>query len=94
MVIPKIDEELAKSCADLLKGKILVHCSGVLSAKEGFKKCSLLTDTVSLHPMLALNSKRTSTQTVQNCFFTLEGSEKGVETLGKILKKMGLSHTV
>lgn len=57
-VISFVDEELYLLGKEALKDKLLVHCSGVLSAISAFKKSSELTDTVSLHPMLAFNSKR------------------------------------
>lgn len=59
-VISFVDEELYLLGKEALKDKLLVHCSGVLSAISAFKKSSELTDTVSLHPMLAFNSKETS----------------------------------
>lgn len=56
-VISFVDEELYLLGKEALKDKLLVNCSGVLSAISAFKKSSELTDTVSLHPMLAFNSK-------------------------------------
>lgn len=93
-VISTVDNELFSLGKDKLKNKILVHCSGVLSSFEGFKKCSTLTDTVSLHPMLAFSSKNTSSQSIQNAFFTLEGSDKGVKSLKSILLKLNLKHAI
>lgn len=93
-VISIVDEELSLLGKEALKDKLLVHCSGVLSATSGFKKCSLLTDTVSLHPMLAFNSKETSHDSIQKAFFTLEGSNTGIHKLKIILNETGLQYTV
>lgn len=93
-VIAQVDRELFLSAGIKLKGKILVHCSGVLTAKEGFIKCSSVTDTVSLHPMLAFCSKLTSLKSIENAFFTLEGSDNGVKKLESILQKLNLAHAV
>lgn len=92
--ISVIDEKLSQLGPIALKDKVLVHCSGVLSAEAGFKKCSKLTDTVSLHPMLAFNSKETPLDSIQKAFFTLEGSDAGVEKLKELLGKTKLAHTV
>lgn len=92
--ISVIDEKLSLLGEKALKDKVLVHCSGVLSAQAGFKKCSKLTDTVSLHPMLAFNSKETHLDSIQKAFFTLEGSDVGVEKLKELLSKTKLTHTV
>lgn len=67
-VISFVDEELYLLGKEALKDKLLVHCSGVLSAISAFKKSSELTDTVSLHPMLAFNSKETSIDSIQKAF--------------------------
>ena len=93
-VISDIDDKLSKLGRDALKGKVLVHCSGVISAQSGFKKCSKLTDTVSLHPMLAFNSKETDIDSIQKAFFTLEGSDTGIKTLETILNAAELQYTV
>lgn len=85
-VIPFVDEELSLLGKEALKDKLLVHCSGVLSAISAFKKSSVLTDTVSLHPMLAFNSKETSIDSIQKAFFTLEGSNAGIQKIKTILK--------
>jgi predicted short-subunit dehydrogenase-like oxidoreductase (DUF2520 family) len=92
--IRAVDEELFLLGSKALKDKVLVHCSGVLSAQAGFKRCSELTDTVSLHPMLAFNSKETPIESIQKAFFTLEGSDTGVEKLKEILCKTKLQHAV
>lgn len=93
-VISLVDAELALLGKEALKNRLLVHCSGVLSANSAFKKCSELTDTVSLHPMLAFNSKETSTDSIQKAFFTLEGSNTGIQKIKTILNETGIQHTV
>lgn len=92
-VISFVDAELSLLGKEALKDKILVHCSGVLSASSAFKKSSKLTDTVSLHPMLAFNSKETSIDSIQKAFFTLEGSNTGIQKIKIILNETGLHHT-
>ena len=54
----------------------------------------MLTDTVSLHPMLAFNSKETSIDSIQKAFFTLEGSNAGIQKIKTILNETGIEHTV
>ena len=93
-VIPFVDEELSLLGKEALKDKLLVHCSGVLSAISALKKSSVLTDTVSLHPMLAFNSKETSIDSIQKAFFTLEGSNAGIQKIKTILNETGIEHTV
>ena len=93
-VIPFVDEELSLLGKEALKDKLLVHCSGVLSAISALKKSSVLTDTVSLHPMLDFNSKETSIDSIQKAFFTLEGSNAGIQKIKTILNETGIEHTV
>lgn len=93
-VISFVDEELYLLGKEALKDKLLVHCSGVLSAISAFKKSSELTDTVSLHPMLAFNSKETSIDSIQKAFFTLEGSNTGIQKIKFLLNETGIQHTV
>ena len=93
-VISFVDEELYLLGKEALKDKLLVHCSGVLSAISAFKKSSELTDTVSLHPILAFNSKETSIDSIQKAFFTLEGSNTGIQKIKFLLNETGIQHTV
>ena len=43
--------------------------------------------------MLAFNSKETSIDSIQKAFFTLEGSNTGIQTIKTILNETGLHHT-
>lgn len=66
---------------------IICHCSGALSSDVlccANNKCSV-------HPMLAVSSKSTD---MSNAFFTLEGDEAALNTIGMLLDKCGNSFRI
>ena len=67
-------EKIARSLdKDILRDKILVHCSGSLSVKEVFKDRG---NCFSLHPLYPFSSKTDCYKGLNGCFFTLESSRE------------------
>lgn len=69
-----------------LDNKIICHCSGSLSSEvfSGAVNCC------SVHPLFAFNSNHTSG--ISNAVFTIEGSDKAVDKISKILSVCGNSY--
>lgn len=71
-----------------LKGKLLCHCSGLLSCKDVFANAEKYGAFVcSVHPLFAISDKKKSYGEIADGFFTLEGCPMGVEMAGKLLEK-------
>ena len=72
-----------------IQGKIVCHCSGMLSSvvfngaeqKQAF--C------YSVHPFFAISSKAASYKQISQALFTIEGSEKHLDALKRFIEQMG-----
>lgn len=75
-----------------IKNKIICHCSGSLSSDVfgQFNDCF----GCSIHPMLAFDSKWVSSEKISKAFFTIEGDEKALEEIKKILYKCGNDYKI
>jgi predicted short-subunit dehydrogenase-like oxidoreductase (DUF2520 family) len=72
-----------------IQDKIICHCSGSLSSGifdgiENYQACGY-----SIHPFLAINSRYTSYTEICQAFFTLEGSEKHLSDMNRIIERLG-----
>ena len=72
-VIESVWDELKKLC---IRGKIICHCSGVISSEVFSNIESLGAYGYSIHPMLAISSRFDSYKNFSKAFFTIEGSVK------------------
>lgn len=70
-----------------LKNKTICHCSGSLTS-DIFTRADRNT-VCSVHPMLAFNSGRTSTEKISRAFFTIEGGRAAVEKISALLTRCG-----
>lgn len=69
-----------------IKGKILCHCSGALSSAV-FKNCDRYgAYPASIHPILTFETCSVSLSKISDAYFTIEGDNKAVEALSKILE--------
>lgn len=67
------------------KNKIYCHCSGSLSSEIFSEVSNLQSYGVSLHPLVAVNSKEESYKTFDKVFFTLEGDTYAIKILENLL---------
>lgn len=58
-----------------IKGKVICHCSGVLSSDVFSDKAAFACSTYSIHPLLAVNSKLHSYKELSTTLFTIEGDD-------------------
>lgn len=71
---------------DKLKGKLICHCSGVMSAGEAFPDATHFGAYIcSVHPLLAVSSKYNSYREIAGGFFAIEGT--GAEKIGELLER-------
>ena len=83
-IIKKVYNLLDKKA---IKGKLICHCSGVMSAGEAFPDAECLGAYIcSVHPLLAVSSKYNSYREIAGGFFAIEGSDTGVEKISELLK--------
>lgn len=77
---------------DILRGKILCHCSGAMTAEEGFPGISQYgAEGISVHPLFPVSDKRSSYKDIGRAVFCLEGSSRGVEIWLGLLREMSVS---
>lgn len=73
-----------------VKGHIICHCSGALTAREAF---SGISDTggygCSVHPLFAVSDKYHSYKELANAYFTLEGDPYALEKMRELLESFG-----
>lgn len=73
-----------------IKGKLICHCSGVMSAKEAFDDAENYDiEICSVHPLFAISDKYKSYCEIADGFFSVEGSENGVKKVSALLKQCG-----
>ena len=84
--IPEVVSELRR--AGSLSGKFLIHTSGALSSEvfEGTGAYGY-----SIHPLYAIADRKTSYETINRAFFTVEGHPDYLEFWVNALQAMGLS---
>jgi predicted short-subunit dehydrogenase-like oxidoreductase (DUF2520 family) len=81
-----ISEVYASLSKKDIKGKLICHCSGALSAKEVFCNAENAGISIcSVHPLLAISDKYMSYGIMEGGFFTIEGSPLGVEKISQLL---------
>jgi len=90
--IQKVYSRLDK---EKMKGKILCHSSGSLSAGETFPGIEEQgAYGYSVHPLSAVSDRFTAYREMQDIFFTIEGSEARLDEMRKWLKSIGLHAAV
>ncbi len=73
-----------------LKDKILVHCSGALTAAEGFPNIEETGGfACSMHPLFAINNRFSSPAELDTVHFTLEGNTEAVNVISALLESCG-----
>ena len=77
-----------------LKGKILCHTSGALSAGVFKDIHNHGAYGYSIHPSFAISDKMHSYEQLSDAFFTIEGDEKKLDIIKELLKIMGNSYKV
>ncbi|MGL4655327.1 MAG: Rossmann-like and DUF2520 domain-containing protein [Sarcina sp.] len=77
-----------------IKGKIICHCSGVISSEVFSDIDSLGAYGYSIHPMLAISSKFDSYKNFSKAFFTVEGSMKYKYYFHNLFNKLGNEHCI
>lgn len=77
-----------------VQGKIICHCSGVLSSSvfSGIDQVGAFG--YSIHPIYAINSKTTSYKELERAHFTIEGSGKKLPQMKALIESMGNPVTV
>lgn len=87
----KIKEVYESVSKNLLKGKVLCHASGSLSASECFYDAlEYGAKRGSVHPLYPVSTKYDSYQGLVDAFFVVEGDEEAVLLLKPMLQNMGL----
>ena len=84
-----IKEVWSQICAQKVTGKIICHCSGVLSSEVFSDITKTGNFGYSIHPLLAVNDKLHSYQELSHALFTIEGDEQKKEEMTGLLKKCG-----
>lgn len=74
-----------------IKNKILCHCSGYLSSDVFTEIHKFDAYGCSVHPLLAMNSKKEGYKYLKNAVFTLEGDDHAVAVLSKLLENLSNS---
>lgn len=96
VIISVNDDSIANVWNKLDKSKLydktVCHLSGSLTSHifngdHAVSRCSM-------HPMLAFSSSDTGFDNIKSAFFTLEGDNDAVETLGNLLKRCGNEYKI
>lgn len=77
-----------------VQGKIICHCSGVLSSYIFSGIDRIKASGYSIHPIYAVNSKTTSYQELKNAHFTIEGSADRLMEMKSLIEKCSNPVTV
>jgi predicted short-subunit dehydrogenase-like oxidoreductase (DUF2520 family) len=73
-----------------LQDKILVHCSGALTAAEGFPNIEQTGGfACSMHPLFAINSRFGASDELAAVHFTIEGNTEAVNVVSALLESCG-----
>ena len=77
-----------------VQGKIICHCSGVLSSSVFSGIDQMKAFGYSIHPIYAINSKTTSYKEIGKAHFTIEGSTERLSQIRSLLEQCGNPVTV
>jgi predicted short-subunit dehydrogenase-like oxidoreductase (DUF2520 family) len=91
--IERVVKELESSPLDW-EGKVVLHCSGLLTSKALDPLKSKGAYTASVHPCLSFPKKQNKHDIFQNIFFALEGDEIAVAVTKNIVNKIGALHFI
>lgn len=87
-----IADTYAAVCEEDIRGKIVCHCSGALTAASVFSDIERHGAAgFSVHPLIAVSSRYDSYRQLADVFFTLEGTESKREEFREWLKTAGLN---
>lgn len=87
-----IADTYAAVCEEDIRGKIICHCSGALTAESVFSDIERRGAAgFSVHPLIAVSSRYDSYRQLADVFFTLEGTESKREEFREWLKAAGLN---
>ena len=87
-----IADTYAAVCEEDIRGKIICHCSGALTAESVFSDIERHGAAgFSVHPLIAVSSRYDSYRQLADVFFTLEGTESKREEFRERLKTAGLN---
>lgn len=87
-----IADTYAAVCEEDIRGKIICHCSGALTAESVFSDIERHGAAgFSVHPLIAVSSRYDSYRQLADVFFTLEGTESKREEFREWLKTAGLN---
>ena len=84
-------QELAASTLDW-EGKVVFHCSGLLTSHVLSPLRSRGAQTASVHPCFSFPIKRSDRNLFQDIFFALEGDDLAVSVAKDIIQKIGSSY--
>lgn len=86
-IISKVWEQI---CVLPIRGRIICHCSGALTARDAF---SGISDTgaygYSVHPLFAVSDKYHSFQELETAYFTIEGDERYLQKMMDLFSGFG-----
>jgi predicted short-subunit dehydrogenase-like oxidoreductase (DUF2520 family) len=73
-----------------IKGKLICHCSGALSAGSAFTDAQQYGIQIcSVHPLIVISDKHKAYGDLEGGFFAIEGSDNGVEQISQLLNRCG-----
>lgn len=90
-----IKEVYSSLSKQAIKGKLICHCSGVMSADEAFEDAEKFGAMIcSVHPLFAISDKYKSYIHIADGFFTVEGCKNGVKSVSEILNICGNGYQI
>ena len=72
-----------------IKNKNICHCSGSMSSATFFNAEKTGAKVYSVHPLYAISDKWNSWKTLHKAYFTVEGTESGIEEIKNLLSSCG-----
>lgn len=72
-----------------IKNKIICHCSGSLSSDVFSNIEDLSSHGYSIHPMFAISDKYNSYQKLRQAYITIEGSQKYLSEIKRVIETLG-----
>lgn len=86
-----IESVYRQLCRFEIKGKILCHCSGSITAASAFPDIGETgAKGISIHPLFPISSKTETWRELQDAFFCLEGEEEACESFRRLFAEVGL----
>lgn len=90
-----IKEVYSSLSKQAIKGKLICHCSGVMSSDEAFEDAEKFNAMIcSVHPLFAISDKYKSYFQIADGFFTVEGCKNGVKAVSEILNNCGNDYQI